>query len=591
MVGMLTYRRCAHTRRQRTSEDGAAVAVDHSHQAAASTAAWNDDDDAQRSHNLAIETLCNVRKATLGCMRDLHNERSSSPLRQTLLHIVLHIYSTEPWPPPSSMAAPSSPAIREAPSELLDKYCGHWWSRLRANHDQQRHQHQYNHHQMHTRDEEHAMQRIVSELVSHRIRQSIDRDGQPNLEAQRVQRLLRDFLHDREQLLQVLSQLAEARHLRFPFKRYHLRKSAVAMFESLLQHKMHIDDSPFSLLGIANKSSLFGAALLPIREHEASPPRFVTFVSQPEDYDEIDVITDYFTEEQRMSARRNNEPYSPLECWQRASYNRKFFAEIIEQQKPLDSYHLREAVYHHTKECTQFKASLTRAVIQLFGAKRMLDFSAGWGDRLIGAIGAGVERYLGVDPNTALRAGHDAIIEQLARVATPSTSSTAATATARFSVIYEPFQSARLPETELPFDLVFTSPPYFTFELYTTLEGQSTLDFPVFDDWLVHFLFVSLRKAWAHLADGGHMVIHLSDTRGATCCEPMNLFVQAYLDDAVYLGVVAALAGRDLRRPMWVWQKNAARAREPSHAARKTEAASCLSEAYPGAAQRLAQPQ
>ena len=47
------------------------------------------------------------------------------------------------------------------------------------------------------------------------------------------------------------------------------------------------------------------------------------------------------------------------------------------------------------KECTQFKPSLALTVLQLLRAKRVLDFSAGWGDRLLGAIAhSELERYL-----------------------------------------------------------------------------------------------------------------------------------------------------------------------------------------------------
>ena len=63
----------------------------------------------------------------------------------------------------------------------------------------------------------------------------------------------------------------------------------------------------------------------------------------------------------------------------------------------------------HTQ--SQFKPTLVVCVVRRLGARRMLDFSAGWGDRLVGAIAAGLDKYVATDPNVGLRAGHDAIKE------------------------------------------------------------------------------------------------------------------------------------------------------------------------------------
>jgi len=177
----------------------------------------------------------------------------------------------------------------------------------------------------------------------------------------------------------------------------------------------------------------------------------------------------------------------------------------------------------------------------------VLDFSAGWGDRLIGAIASDVQLYVGVDPNTDLEPGHSEAIGTLV----PDTEKRK-----NFRLLYEPFQKCELP-VELTFDLIFTSPPFFNFEIYTEKEGQSVKDYPKFSDWLVYFLLMSLKKAWKKLDISGHMAIHLTDTRGSQVCEVMNLFVQSRLEGAVYEGVIASRSKNvsDLPRPIWVWLK------------------------------------
>jgi len=195
-----------------------------------------------------------------------------------------------------------------------------------------------------------------------------------------------------------------------------------------------------------------------------------------------------------------------------------------------------------------FKSSLVCAVIDILNGKRYLDFSAGWGDRLVGAIAKQVELYVGVDPNTDLKEGHDAIISTLA--------ADEYDARQRYRIVYQPFQKAILPEDAKDFDLVFTSPPYFDFEIYTKkTTGQSIDDYPDFEQWLISFLLASIRKAWSLLKVGGHLAIHIADTREARCCEIMNLFILAKLKNAVYEGVIASRGMADRPRPIWVFRK------------------------------------
>lgn len=182
----------------------------------------------------------------------------------------------------------------------------------------------------------------------------------------------------------------------------------------------------------------------------------------------------------------------------------------------------------------------------------MLDFSAGWGDRLIGALAAGVDRYFGADPNLDLKAGHDAILHRFS----PDQSSQST-----FQVVYEPFQSVALPAGET-FDLIFTSPPFFDFEIYTARAGQSVISHPRLSDWLVRFLCFSLRKSWAVLTTGGHMVIHMSDVYKTRVCEAMNLYCQGYLEGATYRGMLGSAGGNGRVRPMWVWRKSGATDRD-----------------------------
>ena len=107
------------------------------------------------------------------------------------------------------------------------------------------------------------------------------------------------------------------------------------------------------------------------------------------EYEEIDRLTDLFTEDQRLRARRIDAEESPAEAWER---NAAFREGVVRAALPdLSSSSLREAVWRvHGREATGFKQSFAISVLRRLGARRVLDISAGWGDRLIAAIAAGV---------------------------------------------------------------------------------------------------------------------------------------------------------------------------------------------------------
>jgi 16S rRNA G966 N2-methylase RsmD len=116
---------------------------------------------------------------------------------------------------------------------------------------------------------------------------------------------------------------------------------------------------------------------------------------------------------------------------------------------------------------------LAVAIIRRFKATRMLDISAGWGDRLSAAIATNLAKYQAFDPNTSLKEGHDRIINAFVPVEQRRC----------FNITYTGFEHAQLKADE--FDLVFTSPPFFDFEIYTALPGQSVDTYKSLDAWLV----------------------------------------------------------------------------------------------------------
>jgi hypothetical protein len=307
---------------------------------------------------------------------------------------------------------------------------------------------------------------------------------------------------------------------------------------------------------------------------------YLGIVHRDEDYDAMDVLVDLFQEPQRLAARRQDTALSPLGLWAAAGVAARSLAAVARQHGRIDAYLLREELYGDgRRECTQFKPSLALAVMRHFRAARILDFSAGWGDRLAAAIAHKADKYTAFDPNAALRPGHAELVRRYV----------AEDLRRKFVVTYTGFEEARVADAD--YDLVFTSPPFFDFELYSSLPGQSVDRHPQLPEWLVRFLFVCLHKAWRALRAGGHMVIHITDVFKTKVCEPMCLFVQGHLPRARYLGVINSVGKAGRPRPMWVFQRTdggaggsgagAAAAADPADARRAAAARAELQRLFP----------
>ena len=285
--------------------------------------------------------------------------------------------------------------------------------------------------------------------------------------------------------------------------------------------------------------------------------------TQPGDY-EADKLIDCFTGLQRMKCKREGKELSPFAAWNNKEYMKLIIEKYMEDKEDLTSFNLRESFYklssklpekYKNMECNFFKATLAASVYHAFlrdsTKTRVLDISAGWGDRLLAALAKNLDSYLAFDPNASLQPGYRAMIDEYMESKKD-----------KYKVIDAPFESAEAILEGREFDLIFTSPPYFDLEVFTTEGEQSIISHSTFDKWMVHFLFKSLYIAWNTLAPDGNMVIHIDDfSKGIEkhrIIEPMVLFVCGWCSNARFDGVVGASGynkKKDYKSPMWVFKK------------------------------------
>lgn len=129
----------------------------------------------------------------------------------------------------------------------------------------------------------------------------------------------------------------------------------------------------------------------------------------------------------------------------------------------------------------------------------ILDFSSGWGGRCIAAMAAGIP-YYGCDANTRMRKSYEELVGLARR----------AGAEPEVRMTFKPSETVLDYRAEIAggarYDLVFTSPPYFTLEKY---EGMP--EYAGKEGFLTEFLLPVVERAWAGLETGGYMALNMPE--------------------------------------------------------------------------------
>lgn len=305
-------------------------------------------------------------------------------------------------------------------------------------------------------------------------------------------------------------------------------------------------------------------------------------------------ISDYFQRENRMKCGRYSKysPYSVL-TGTGTDNHKKILRQTLsglKYEKKLDymSYRTCMRLGSNVYTAPQFRVQSAKQLYQYFNAKKIVDFSSGWGDRLAAFFCTpGTEFYLGADPNPDVyityleqcryydrwRFNIESdnedyktpvlnVYDNYFRFYSESTGITV--------IIYnQPAEDIDFSEFK-DFDLVFTSPPYYCLEKYAehsrAQKMQSWYRYTTPETWLEGFLKPVVLKMKKILKNNGYMAINIIDPvvnkkRGGRVM--VHDCLQSILSDMNFLGHIGL---RVIKRPnikssgycsepIWVYKK------------------------------------
>ena len=194
----------------------------------------------------------------------------------------------------------------------------------------------------------------------------------------------------------------------------------------------------------------------------------------------------------------------------------------------VDLQSIRMATTLRKYVASQFKPSIAKAFYDYFGSVNVLDFSAGWGDRLAGFYcGETTKSYVGIDPNTLNHPNYKKQVEFYKKHQTFFEEEK------KVDLICEPAEDVDYSKYENYFDTIFTSPPYFNVEKYSDEDTQSYVRYKNIDSWNEDFLHKAIGKMIPTLKKDGILAINIADVYSPKAkdyfdiCNPMNDYIKS----------------------------------------------------------------
>lgn len=222
-------------------------------------------------------------------------------------------------------------------------------------------------------------------------------------------------------------------------------------------------------------------------------------------------IVDYFTLTERLHTK-GKQQIDFYTFWK----NRRHFKKLPYVKK-MYNYHktrniddIRKYRYIFTlyfSSVSIFRPLMAMELYCKVNAKKVLDFTMGWGGRLLGAHVLQLDSYIGIDMNKNLKPLYENMVDFLRkRETTPHTN---------IQLFYK--NALDVDYSTLDYDTVFTSPPYYNYETYSHMNKYNENK----EEWNETFYKPIINRTWKHLKKDGHYCLNVPTEIYKTICLPI----------------------------------------------------------------------
>jgi hypothetical protein len=162
----------------------------------------------------------------------------------------------------------------------------------------------------------------------------------------------------------------------------------------------------------------------------------------------------------------------------------------------------------------------------------VLDFTMGWGGRLVAAAALNIPEYIGIDLNKELKEPYAKMVADLKGLTET-----------KFRLFFK--DALKVDYSKLKYDMVLTSPPYYNIELYTgTVKKEK-------EKWNEDFYRPLILMTWTHLQSGGHYCLNIPKEIYETVCLP----ILGKADTSISLQKHSRKSNEKYKEFIYVWNK------------------------------------
>ena len=223
------------------------------------------------------------------------------------------------------------------------------------------------------------------------------------------------------------------------------------------------------------------------------------------------LVTRYYVKDLMEKTRKRQSKFSVEEVFSSKELVGFLYGKSLSNPKVYNSEHLIKNLETVCRiggsgcvwaSASNFPMKAVDMIIEKYNVNGvMLDFSCGWGSRMLGALRNGV-RYIGTDPNTEL-------VERLKRMSSDYSETTGES----IDVDIRAHGSEKLVHEWVgTVGLAFSSPPYYDEEDYKIGE-QSYKPGMTYKEWLESYLIPTIQNIYTYLIPDGMFCINVKNIR------------------------------------------------------------------------------
>jgi hypothetical protein len=204
-------------------------------------------------------------------------------------------------------------------------------------------------------------------------------------------------------------------------------------------------------------------------------------------------FVDYFTFRQRLDTI-GIKGFNYFDFVSNTKYHeKKYIKKLLDYQKKDDKHIALYRIFKlHAGSIGLFKPLTAMEIYSRFKPTSILDFTMGWGGRLVGACVLDIPNYIGIDTNKSLVEPYKKMTQMLKQLGNAT----------NIELIFE--DALTIDYSNLDYDMVLTSPPYYNKELYEGTESRTN------KEWETKFYAPLFSTTYEHLKPGGHYILNIS---------------------------------------------------------------------------------